>query len=101
MVLRLVKKRKQAGPRLTASAVGGPFLPGDRVDVELTWPASHDYIEISLELVCRETFWYTVKTTGAAFIGQFPGHGEENHTGLPYTAAGRPARFKTSRDLGF
>ena len=101
MIFGSMKGRKQAEPSLIASAVDGPFLPGDRVDVELTWPVNHDSIDISLELVCRETFWYTVKSTGAAFIGQFPGHAEENHTGLPYTAAGRPGRFKTSRDLVF
>lgn len=96
-----MKGRKQAEPSLIASAVVGPFLPGDRIDVELTRPVNHDSIDISLELVCRETFWYTVKSIGAAFIGQFPRHAEENHTGLPYTAAGRPGRFKTSRDLVF
>lgn len=84
-----------------AQVSGGPFLPGDQVDVELICPAGKGASpkEVALDLVCRETFWYTVKSIGAAFVGNYPGRGEEHHTGLPYTAAGRPGRYKTSKEL--
>ena len=106
MISRLLSRAKQPEPIILAHVVGGPFLPGDQIDVELIWPTqqasgfsdSH-FSQVSLDLVCRETFWYTVKSTGAAFVGNYPGHGEENHTGLPYTAAGRPGRFKISKIL--
>ena len=101
IILSLLSRSKQPEPSISAHVIGGPFLPGDQVDVELIW---HDGkgggpIEVSLDLVCRETFWYTVKSTGAAFIGSYPGHDEENYTGPPYTAAGRPGRYKTFKDL--
>ncbi len=107
MILRLLSWLERPEPSILARVIGGPFLPGDQVDVELIWSGGPGGIgwegdgpkEVFLDLVCRETFWYTVKSTGAAFIGNYPGHGEENHTGLPYTAAGRPGRYKTSRDL--
>lgn len=103
--MRLLTRSKQPKSSILAQVTGGPFLPGDQVDVELIWPVGlPGWPEggpkyVALDLVCRETFWYTVKSTGAAFIGQYPGRGEENHTGMPYTAAGRPGRFKTSKDL--
>ena len=101
MFLRLLGRSKHLEPGMSAHVKGGPFLPGDQVDVELIWPARQDccFKEVSLDLVCRETFWYTVKATGAAFVGNYPGHGEENYTGTPYTAAGRPGRYKTSKEL--
>lgn len=101
MILRLLGRSKQPEPSISARAIGGPFMPGDQVDVELIWPGGKGGgpREVSLDLVCRETFWYTVKSTGAAFVGNYPGHGEENHKGLPYTAAGRPGRYKTFKDL--
>lgn len=87
--------------QVTAHVNGGPFLPGDRLDVGLIW-ANESGLEsgqVSLDLVCIETFWYTVKATGAAFVGNYPGHREENHKGAPYTAAGRPGRYRTSKEL--
>ena len=101
MILRLLSRSKQPGPSIAAQVIGGPFLPGDRVDVELIWPGEKGGSprEVSLDLVCRETFWYTVKATGAAFVGNYPGHAEENYTGTPYTAAGRPGRYKTQKEL--
>ncbi len=87
--------------QVTARVNGGPFLPGDRVDVELIWATESGFESgpLFLDLVCIETFWYTVKATGAAFVGTFPGHREENHKGAPYTAAGRPGRYRTFKVL--
>ena len=101
MILRLLSRSRQPEPSISAHVIGGPFLPGDQVDVELIWPhgMGGGSKEAFLDLVCRETFWYTVKATGAAFVGNYPGHGEENYTGTPYTAAGRPGRYKTSKEL--
>ena len=101
MILRLLSRSKQQEQSISARVKGGPFLPGDQVDVELIWPGGKGGgpKEAFLDLVCRETFWYTVKSTGAAFVGNYPGHAEENYTGTPYTAAGRPGRYKTSKEL--
>ena len=101
MILRWLTRSKPLEPGISAHVNGGPFLPGDQVDVELIWPDGKRCgpKEVSLDLVCRETFWYTVKATGAAWVGNYPGHGEENYPGPPYTAAGRPGRYKTSKEL--
>lgn len=101
MILRLLSRSRHVGPDLSAQAKRGPFLPGDRVDVDLSWPVGQGDgpKDVSLHLVCRETFWYTVKATGAAWVGNYPGHGEENYAGPPYTAAGRPGRYKTSKEV--
>ena len=101
MILRLLSRSKQQEQSISARVKGGPFLPGDQVDVELIWPGGKGGgpKEAFLDLVCRETFWYTVKSTGAAFVGYYPGHAEENYTGTPYTAAGRPGRYKTFKEL--
>jgi hypothetical protein len=79
----------------------GPFRPGDQVAVEVSILPNESFTvgEALLSLVCRETFWYTVQATGATWVGRFPGHAEENHRGMPYTAAGRPGRYKTSKEL--
>lgn len=101
MFLRLLGRSKHLEPGMSAHVKGGPFLPGDQVDVDLFWSDGKcgGPKVASLDLVCRETFWYTVKATGAAFVGNYPGHREENYTGTPYTAAGRPGRYKTSKEL--
>jgi len=101
MIWRLLSRSKQLEPGISAHVKGGPFRPGDQVDIELFWPEGKGCgpKEAILDLVCRETFWYTVKATGAAFVGSYPGHGEENYTGSPYTAAGRPGRYKTFKEL--
>jgi hypothetical protein len=88
-------------PEVTVVPSQGAYRPGDLVDVEVSILPQESFTvgEALLSLVCRETFWYTVESTGATWVGRYPGHGEEYHQGTPYTAAGRPGRYKTSKEL--
>ena len=101
MLPRLVSRLRQSRTNLAIAVPGGPFRPGDPVAVQVALLPEEDlYLrEGSVTLVCRETFWYTVKSTGARWIGTYPGHAEENYKGSPYTAAGKPGRYKTSKEL--
>ena len=101
MLPRLLSRLRQSRTNFSISAPGGPFRPGDQVAVQVSLLPEEDlYLREGLvRLVCRETFWYTVKSTGARWIGAFPGHAEENYKGPPYTAAGKPGKYKTSKEL--
>lgn len=101
MVTRFLARSRRPRAEVTAHPGEGPFRPGDQVDVEVTILPQESFTvgQAFLDLVCRETFWYTVESTGATWVGRYPGHGEENHRGTPYTAAGRPGRYKTSKEL--
>ena len=101
MVPRFVSRLRQSKTNFAIAVPGGPFRPGDQVAVQVSFLPEEDlYLqEGSVALVCHETFWYTVKSTGARWIGTYPGHAEENYKGPPYTAAGKPGKYKASKDL--
>ena len=101
MVPRLVSRLRQRSTNFFIAVPGGPFQPGDQVSVQVSFLPEEDlYLrEGSVTLVCHERFWYTVKSTGARWIGTYPGHAEENYKGTPYTAAGKPGRYETSKEL--
>lgn len=98
---RLLPRSRHPKATVTVRQIDGPIKPGDEIGVDVCLLSEEPtYIrEASIDLVCIETFWYTVKATGAAWVGSYPGHGEENRGGPPYTAAGRPGRYKASREL--
>jgi hypothetical protein len=98
---RFLPRSRRSIAEVTVRPGEGPFRPGDQVDVEVSILPQESFTvgEALLSLVCRETFWYTVESTGATWVGRYPGHAEENHRGTPYTAAGRPGRYKTSKEL--
>lgn len=101
MLPRLVARTRQFRTNFAIAASEGPFRPGDQVAVQVSLLPEEDLDlrEGSVTLVCRETFWYTVKSTGARWIGAYPGHAEENYKGPPYTAAGKPGKYKASKEL--
>ncbi len=98
---RLLPRSRRPKAAVTVRQTDGPFKPGDEIEVDARLLSEEPvYVrEASIDLVCNETFWYTVKATGAAWVGNYPGHGEENRGGPPYTAAGRPGKYKASREL--
>ena len=101
MIARLLRRPSALNVDIKARVTGGPFRPGDPVEIELSLFSEEPVLirHASLDLVCTESFWYTVKSTGAAWVGRQPGHAEEQHRGQPYTAAGRPGRYHTSKEL--
>ena len=101
IISRLLRRQSSLKLDIKARTTGGPFRPGDPVEIELSLFSEEPVMigEASLDLVCTESFWYTVKSTGAAWVGRHPGHAEEQHQGQPYTAAGRPGRYHTSKEL--
>ena len=98
---RLLPRSRHPKTAITVRKIDGPFKPGDEIDIDARLLSEEPIFirEASIDLVCNETFWYTVKATGAAWVGNYPGYGEENRGGPPYTAAGRPGRYKASREL--
>ena len=50
---------RRASADLDVAVIGGPALPGDTIDVQITLlPRQRIYIrEGSIELVCTETYW--------------------------------------------
>ena len=101
IIARLLRRPSPRKVDIKARITGGPFRPGDPVEIELSLVSQEPVLirNASLDLVCTESFWYTVQSTGAAWVGRQPGHAEEQHRGQPYTAAGRPGRYHTSKEL--
>lgn len=101
MLTRFLPRSRRPMAEVTVRPGEGPFRPGDQVDVEVSILPQESFTvgEALLSLMCQETFWYTVESTGATWVGRYPGHAAENHRGTPYTAAGRPGRYKTSKEL--
>ena len=101
MVSHILARFRPPKAQLNLQVSGAPLYPGGTVKVRVTGSCLEAVIAGTgrIELVCTESHWYTVKSTGARWIGSYPGHGEENYRGPPYTAMGRPGFYKATRDL--
>ena len=90
---RLLSRSRHPKAAVTVRQIDGPFKPGDEIDFDaLLLSEEPIYVrEASIDLVCNETFWYTVKATGAAWVGNYPGHAEENRGGTALHGGG-PSR---------